>query len=255
MAKIILVITTILVVIMLFIKYRELFIVRNDTKRRIKEIEENSKKLHRELEKHKKDVLLYEELVMKHVTRNLEPKKLKELENLYAKKIKIYQDFHNDIEQSTNQTEQIITVKEKLISDFVKVKVIDNKIKPNVVKDLLSKKIRSCFCALILNIGCLLVFFAINSWSTINIKTEVIICLCSLIFCMLIFNLLTIYRISKGYYGTNYEEAKELIYLFKEDSNKNGKNTGKKIFNDINDPVNEEDIVPVPVPVPVPTPR
>ena len=122
----------------------------------------------------------------------------------------------------------------------------NNETKQNVVEYLLNKKIKRNNLALILLSVCFLTYWAIGSLALVNTKSEVAICLSSFIFCVLIFNLLTRYRISKGYYGTNYEEAKELIYLFKEDCNKNGKNTGRKIFTDINDQVNAVEIVPVP---------
>lgn len=122
----------------------------------------------------------------------------------------------------------------------------NNEIKQNVVENLLSKKIKRNNFALILLSVCFLAYRATGSLSIVEMKNEVAICLSLFIFCVLIFNLLIRYRISKSYYGTNYEEAKELIYLFKEDSDKNGKNTGKKLFTDINDQVNAKEIVPVP---------
>ena len=77
-------------------------------------------------------------------------------------------------------------------------------------------------------------YFFIN----VNIQYIVFTFLTVLIWLVLINQMLLTYRNKKGYYGTNYDEAKEIIYFIKktssDDINTSG---GKKIFNEMEEQV------------------
>ena len=73
-------------------------------------------------------------------------------------------------------------------------------------------------------------YFCIHTIFNIEMKIGIILFLYAYALMALIAQLLLNYRIENGYYGTNYEEAKELLYYIK--NNKNNKRiSGKKILN------------------------
>lgn len=68
----------------------------------------------------------------------------------------------------------------------------------------------------------------------VNIQYVVFVLLTALVWLIVIYQIVLIYRSKNGYYGTNYEEAKEIIYFTKklsdDDINMSG---GPKILNEI----------------------
>lgn len=63
-------------------------------------------------------------------------------------------------------------------------------------------------------------------------QMEVLFFLCTCAFLVCIAKFLIYFRIKNDYYGTNYEEAKELLYYLMKSNDKNNRNSGKKIFNE-----------------------
>lgn len=119
----------------------------------------------------------------------------------------------------------------------------------SVIEELFIKKKKTYNHAIKLMFIAALLYCIINIIFDINIKNEVIILLDIVVVLMIISQLLISYRIKKGYFGTNYDEAKEILIYLIENNDKNDKNSGKKIFNEI-DENKAKDIVPVPAPVP-----
>lgn len=85
------------------------------------------------------------------------------------------------------------------------------------------------------------VFVMINcffSFINVNIRDIVYLVLTVQIWLVLINQILLNYRNKKGYYGTNYDEAKEIIYFIKKSSNDDiNKFGGKKILNEVEEQV------------------
>lgn len=102
----------------------------------------------------------------------------------------------------------------------------------SIVEDIYFKKIGQYNKASLIICISIVIYF-LNVFFTKNIKIEVLIFLDALICFIIILKLLISHRIEKEYYGTNYEESKEILYYITADSDKNDKNSGKKIFDDI----------------------
>lgn len=89
----------------------------------------------------------------------------------------------------------------------------------------------------------LLISALINCYAYIifdyKIKIGVLILLCTLILFNIILQLVVSYRINKGYYGTNYAEARELLIFLIENNDKNDKNSGMRIFDELDVYCNE----------------
>lgn len=89
-----------------------------------------------------------------------------------------------------------------------------------------------------LNVSLAVISFGVVSyWVThliLNIEPqmEVLLFLCTCAFLVCIAKFLIYFRIKNDYYGTNYEEAKELLYYLMKNNDKNNRNSGKKIFNE-----------------------
>lgn len=116
-------------------------------------------------------------------------------------------------------------------------KLINEK-KGNLIEELVKNKSQK-------NSKILLLLVLINICNYIlnlkipNLNSKIISLFLTVTFGLIAFyNILIIYRSRKGYYGTNYDEAKEILYFIKQ--NNNDINKGKKIFNDFNDIVVNE---------------
>lgn len=101
----------------------------------------------------------------------------------------------------------------------------------SIVEEVLYKKKKQYYNAL-----CAIVFSANvycygDIFFHINAKTEILLFLYVIMGFIIVSGLLVSYRIKKGYYGTNYEEGKELLFYLIKNSDKNNKDSGKKIFN------------------------
>ena len=86
--------------------------------------------------------------------------------------------------------------------------------------------------------------------SSINIRFEILICTNILTWLILIYSLLILYRIKRGFYGTTYFEAKDIIYYIIKNQNINNNkfNNGKKILNTTTNFVNEaREFIPSPI--------
>lgn len=76
-----------------------------------------------------------------------------------------------------------------------------------------------------------LFLLVINITTKILIDYKAFIIFLSLSWLILIYYLVLIFRFNNGYYGTNYSEARELIYYIKNQKDSSNNNTkGKKIF-------------------------
>ena len=115
----------------------------------------------------------------------------------------------------------------------------------SIVNELLEKKNKQYFCATRLILLYILFYSSIGYAINIEINTIEIIFLFIIVVFIFSNQWLVNYRINKGYYGTNYEEAKELLYYLIENNDKNNKNTGKKILNDEYNYNKEKVTVPV----------
>lgn len=70
-------------------------------------------------------------------------------------------------------------------------------------------------------------------FTNINLKDIIFLLLTILIWLIVIDQILLIYRNKKGYYGTNYDEAMELIYFMKQSSNDDiNTSSGMKVLNE-----------------------
>lgn len=142
----------------------------------------------------------------------------------------------------------------KKISDLIKIKHTSetkgeysypNKMQYSIVEELYNKKTKQYNYAVIpLLFGAILycfidIFFDMNTNMELMIFLDIFICF------VLISRGLIVYRIKHGYYGTNYEEAKELLYYLIQDNDNNDKNIGKKLFTEIDNYNVEKSVEPV----------
>lgn len=75
-------------------------------------------------------------------------------------------------------------------------------------------------------------------FNEINIQDIIFLVLNVQIWLVLVNQILLNYRNKKGYYGTNYDEAKEIIYFIKKSSSDDiNKFGGKKILNEVEEQV------------------
>ena len=149
------------------------------------------------------------------------------------------------------EIENINSFLEKSTKEIVNQKRKDKRIKEqdSIIEELLNKKKKTYNNAIKLIFIAALIYCIINIIFDRNIKMEIIMFLYIFVVLIIISQLLIRYRIKKGYFGTNYEEAREIFIYLMENNNKGDKNSGKKIFNEI-DKNKAKDIVPVPEPAP-----
>lgn len=77
------------------------------------------------------------------------------------------------------------------------------------------------------------IIYNLNFFTNINLESIVFLLLTILIWFILIDQILLIYRNKKGYYGTNYDEAMELICFIKQSSNDDfNTSNGIKVLNE-----------------------
>lgn len=105
--------------------------------------------------------------------------------------------------------------------------------KYSIVEEMYNKKRRRYQYAVVFLSISAGIYSCMGIFLNFNFQVEVLLLLFVLIGLIAILNSLVSYRIKKGYYGTNYGESKEILYYLKTDKNRNDKNSGKKIFNDI----------------------
>lgn len=121
----------------------------------------------------------------------------------------------------------------------------NNTNKSIIVEEIYEKKKKIYNRALSAILLCILIYCIKNILFNTEINMAFLIFLYVLVGLIMISRILISYRISKGYYGTNYEESKEILYYLLEDKDKNDKNSGKKIFNEIEERNNLEEKLPV----------
>lgn len=109
----------------------------------------------------------------------------------------------------------------------------DNK-SNSIVEEIYTKKIGQYNKSSSIICICIVIYYFLNIFFSTDIKIEVIIFLYALIGFTIISKVIIGYRIKKGYYGKNYEEGKEILSYLTIDKDKNDKNSGKKIYNEIN---------------------
>ena len=116
--------------------------------------------------------------------------------------------------------------------------------KNSIVEEIYCKKIKQYTHAMNAIGVCILIYcINIKLFST-EIKMELLIFLFVLFGLTIILRILISYRIKKGYYGSNYEEGKEMLYYLLVDQD-NNKNSVKKIFNKMEECNNLEEKLPV----------
>lgn len=108
----------------------------------------------------------------------------------------------------------------------------------SIVEEIYYKNIEKYNRASIIIYMSIIIYYCINIFFSNNIKIEVVILLYVFWALTLILRFLIGYRVKRGYYGTNYGESKEILYYLAENRDKNDKNSGKKIFNEIDVPDN-----------------
>lgn len=105
----------------------------------------------------------------------------------------------------------------------------------SIIDEIYNKKRKQSKLVLISVTVGIMIYCCKNLFFYNDIQTEVLFFLDVLLIFLLMSRFLISYRIERGYYGMNYEECKELIYYLMDDNDKNDKNKGKKIFNEIDD--------------------
>ncbi len=113
---------------------------------------------------------------------------------------------------------------------------IENKESKTFEESILETKTKNNCITIIGIMLAVLIYNSLYFIFGINLKTEIFLVL-TIMICMIVLHQTVItYRIKRGVYGSNYGEAKELLYYIKEYS-KNNKdiNKGKKIFNEVNE--------------------
>lgn len=101
--------------------------------------------------------------------------------------------------------------------------ICDDFIKKKIDKCNKIMKIISCFAII-----CFICNFFDENRNIVIWRFVILVGLACLLF---LYHFILIYRYEKGFYGTTYEEAKELLYFIKQNNN-NNYTKGKKIFNE-----------------------
>lgn len=144
------------------------------------------------------------------------------LKNMYTKKI------HYEYEKEIYE----LDARNNTVTKKVKLKKIYKDLDDTICNELFSEKVN--ISKKVLNRFSLLIFIYFIYCIIFDLKIHKIVLSFVLFYCILILlDLILIdYRIEKGYFGTNYIEAKEILYYIKK-SNKKNSQTGKKIFKEI----------------------
>lgn len=108
-----------------------------------------------------------------------------------------------------------------------------NKEKYSIVEEIYNKKKKQYVYAIVILAISASIYCCMDIFFNFDFHFEILLFFYALIGLIAILNVLVSYRIKKGYYGTNYEESKEILYYMTEDKDKNNINPGKRIFNDI----------------------
>lgn len=98
------------------------------------------------------------------------------------------------------------------------------------VEDFYRKQKKQSLQSLFAILVYLLSYYTFSIIYKIEIQKNILIYIYIYSLLILFSKLVLYFRIKSGYYGTNYEEARELLY-FLININKNDLNSGKKIFN------------------------
>ena len=164
----------------------------------------------------------------------------KELDRL----TKILKSMELTVLKSTNEREENSKLKENLqrirprSMAHLKRKIYDNNVNLSSTmgndtfsEELIDIKLKQLKVILLCSSFIQLFLLIINMTANISIDYKAFIIFLSLSWLILIYYLVLIDRFNNGYYGTNYSEARELIYYIKNQKNRNDDNTkGKKIF-------------------------
>lgn len=131
----------------------------------------------------------------------------------------------------------------KLVIHNYKKKNIENNLRKNrkamknicVLDDFIEKKLEKNSKIMKFLLFFMVLYFIYESYFNKNLVKLRFGILVGLACLLVLYNILIIYRYEKGYYGTNYEEAKELLYYIKKTKNNHNDSNGKKIFNETAD--------------------
>lgn len=125
---------------------------------------------------------------------------------------------------------QIMTGKKKS-REKIKKENPHNIYKIDIIEKFSKAQFQKNTIALISVTFCLIICLCLRTFLTIEINRMVSVILIILAWLIVIRQFLLVYRVKKQYYGTNYEEAKELL-RFLIQSIDNDTHSGKYVFND-----------------------
>lgn len=192
----------------------------------------NERSVYEEL--HTLNKMLKEKKKQEYLQQYIEKSTMKLLEQ--RTRFKDIEELKKHLEQQIEQENKLKEYIKQRANKIIKIYRINKQEKKqkesSVIDDLLYKKRKKYKHAIKLVFVTALIYCITNIIFNNNIRIEVIIFLDIFAVLIIISQLLINYRIKKGYFGTNYTEAKEVLYFLKVNNNKNNK-TGKKILNEI----------------------
>lgn len=101
----------------------------------------------------------------------------------------------------------------------------------DILEKFLKKQLKKNTLALIAVFICLIIYSCLYFVSNMNLEHVILIILNILPWMIMLHRVLVIYRVKNQFYGTNYDEAKELIYFIKNSRNNDSQN-GNYYFNE-----------------------